>query len=77
MSQRQPPRQLEDAEKDLKAAEAEHARLSQAWESYSGKNANSYRSAPEPRQEGSDACVRWSRDFARKRAHLLPAALRP
>lgn len=45
MSPRQPPRQLEDAEKDLKAAEAEHARLSQAWESYSGNKPNKYRSA--------------------------------
>jgi hypothetical protein len=45
MSLRQPPRQLEDAEKDLKAVEAEHARLSQAWENYSGNNPNKYRSA--------------------------------
>lgn len=44
MSQRQPPRQLADAEKDLKAVEAEHARLSEAWESYSGSNPNKYRS---------------------------------
>jgi hypothetical protein len=45
MSQRQPPRQLEEAEKDLKAVEAEHARLSQAWKNYSGNNPNKYRSA--------------------------------
>ena len=45
MSQRQPPRQLEDAEKDLQAVEAEHARLNQAWESSSGNNPKKYRSA--------------------------------
>ena len=43
MSQGQPPRQLEEAEKDLKAAEAEHTRLSGAWQDYAG-NPNKYRS---------------------------------
>jgi hypothetical protein len=45
MNHGRPPRRLEDVEKDLQAAEAEHTRLSRLLENYSGNNPSKYRSS--------------------------------
>ena len=61
MSQGQPPRKLEEAEKDLKAAEAEQSRLSGAWADFAN-NPNKYRSV----LRTAAGRVRYMRELVRK-----------